>query len=471
MQKSVFSDSYFFFMSYPKGVLYEKKKGERAGLQYVCFKVRQTDRIVEYHAFLTDDFIYSFTAYIPIENFALERDNLTINVLLDSFEADYSGGDEETLDVSQKLELDNDEEKKDVYTDGNFGWEIRQIENWTVNEYYGFDNTVTITRESTLNEDIDEDDNYLFDDYLFSSYSASSSKKHVNNASVVISVYSNPENQPLADWANEKIALFRGDFNPELAKVSDLADISVGGLDAKYYTTEVNYGDYVWCTQRYFLSKDDYRYIISFGYDQRDGELEDFLDTAGEMINSFIPGDLDYDEMGDALETDSCLITDKITKDYEGDFVKFTLPYLWNASDYGREIIISEGSGYYTPQDVMMYVFREYLDDIDDEGDLTYKPLSDYVKKMYVDYLRLAPRDMEINEKLQSAEFKGRPGYSFTLTMKRENSPSSVIRIIAVPGNDNDVYIVARVYTDLYKNTRKDKIYDQIMESLEFVEE
>ncbi len=83
-------------------------------------------------------------------------------------------------------------EEKSEYVDGNYRWSIKLNEDWSVNEYYGFYNKVTVIKPTS----IETDDNfnygygYDYDDmYYYSSYSS------VRDPLIMISTYSNPNRQ------------------------------------------------------------------------------------------------------------------------------------------------------------------------------------------------------------------------------------------------------------------------------------
>lgn len=128
--------------------MYDKGKGEHNGVEYVYTKYRRLDTVTEAYAYKTDEYFYFITIQRSFENFETAKENTDVTAFLNSLEFDYKGGDEEnTVDVAEiGLEKQLAGEEKSEYLDGNYRWSIKLNEDWSVNEYYGFYNKVTVIK-------------------------------------------------------------------------------------------------------------------------------------------------------------------------------------------------------------------------------------------------------------------------------------------------------------------------------------
>jgi len=119
------------------------------------------------------------------------------------------------------------------------------LDNWKAEEYFGIGNSVTMTRVSDLSDGTD-DDYYYYDYYdYFDFYPlGSDDEPPVRNAQLVISTYSNPQNQSIADWTNEQYAVIKNSYNSKYVN-DDLQKITDAICEKKYDCIEIitdNYG-------------------------------------------------------------------------------------------------------------------------------------------------------------------------------------------------------------------------------------
>ena len=446
-----------------RSVLFERYEGERAGLPYVRFRTRATEEIVDYHGFLTDKFIYIFSVRIPLESFAEDKNNITIDAILDSFEAGYTGGDEETTVDLSKSVLSGDEAKTE-YKDGNFGWELKLTEGWAVDEYYGYDNTVSVYRESRLNEDGGEQ-GYGGNLSYFGDFAESYDEEYIEDAEIRISIYSNPEKQSISDWAEKKAELARSRYNDKYLRLSEVSDTRVGEKSAKTFTQELTRGENARITKAYFIYDGYYRYEILFSFDERDKEDEGFIENAELVINSFAPAAPDYEVIGDILEPDDNIVTSGVTKRYDGELASFTLPYLWNVVERGNQIMVSDYSSF--SSEVGVIIMRDYLDEYDEDGALHYNTPEQYTKKSFSEFLNALPRDVSVAAPVEKTELCGRAAFGYSLTNSADGELPSSMRMIVVPAEDNSVICITAYSSDIYKNTYISGILDELLASLE----
>ena len=458
------------------GVLIEKYVGTRSGLPYVSIVMRSTDTLRQSCAFLTDKFAYIFNVYIPIENYVNLKEKTTFDTVLDTFEVNYTGGDDDTIDIGTRKEVTA--EKKEIYKDGNYSWEIKPIEDWKVGEYYGFFNKVNITRESKIElPEKEEEEDYYYGYYgtslsmLLGGYSYDS-QNTISNASLIVSVYSNPDGQSISDWVMSKYIPEKENINPEYLTITEISDTKIGEYDAKTFSKETKYNDYTWCQKFYYMYYVGYRYILNLSYDKRDGEEEGFLTNAYEMINSFVPGDINYDDLGEALERDNYTVTDQILKTYENKYLKFTLPYLWTAYGYsgGAQVTVyGSSSGGYSSSSNSLMIERYFLDKVDENGEIYMRSLEEVAKKELIDARNSNIRNMIMIKPFEKTTYKNRDAYTFIVGNKDdEGKVTQTSEVFFVAGNDNDYFLVANIITDMYKGTRNEKINKAILDSLEF---
>ena len=454
------------------GVLIEKYKGTRSGLPYVSMVRRTTGGLNQMSAFLTEKFVYIFTVFIPVENYINVKDTTTFDTILDSFEANYTGGDDDTIDISVKN--DAKKEKKELYKDGNYSWEITPVEDWTVAEYYGFFNRVNITRESKVT--IEEDDEEEIPYYYYSSpiYSLLDSyyyyESKVSDAVLNVSVYSNPNGQSVSDWVSGKYALEKDNINPEYLTISEITDIKIGESDAKTFSKETKYEKYTWCQKFFYIYKDKYRYILNLNYDKRDSDEAGFMDNAMAMVNSFVPGDINYDDLGEALERDNYLVTDKVLKTYENKYIKMELPYLWNAYGYsdGSYVSVYNYNEDYSTGESGLTINRIFLDKVDENGELFYRTVEEFAKADLITIRNSNLRNLAIMQPLEKITYKGREAYKLEIGNKPEDKITISSEIIYIKGEDNDCFIISVTNSDMNKGTKTDKMIQAVLDSLEF---
>ena len=77
----------------------------------------------------------------------------------------------------------------------------------------------------------------------------------------------------------------------------------------------------------------DFRYKINLGYDKREEEAEEFKESADAVIKSFVPGEININELGDALESDSDIDALNVLNEFKGDIFSINYPCLWNVSE------------------------------------------------------------------------------------------------------------------------------------------
>ncbi len=455
------------FLSSP-GVLFAKIKDTRNGLPHAAMKIRHTESISEYHAFLTDKYWYVIEAEFPFKTFSAEKENLTFNNILDSFETGYIGGDTDTIDLSKRSK--ESAEHKAEYKDGNLSWEISTVDDWIVNEYYGFGNQVYITRESTVEPEEDENNNTMsgMGIYLYGE------SNYIEDAEICVATYSNPENQNILDWVNQELTELKSQYNPKFMEISPVTDTMVGERNAKTYTIQVQESKYKRITTAYYISDGYYRYKLMLNYDQRDGEQEGFLDNAYHVINSFKPGEINTAEIGDLLEQDSSYVTNQVKQEIDGEFIKLTMPFLWNSQVSTNRIMISSKRYGYTSSlgfplsSMPLVIERDYLDTYDDDGNLTYKTVEEYAKQSYVEILQQGKRNIRIDSVIEDTDFQGRDAYHFALALVAEDVPETKIDCFIVKADDNTVVNIIKMMPETIQDSQQEQIFDDIIESVRF---
>ena len=463
------SEARGYYSYYMPPVMFEKSKGTRAGLPYVCVKYRTSDYILEMHGFITDKYLYLFSAQIPYENFATDRDNDTLNDIFNSFRTNYNGDDDETVDVSEQLSASADTELKEIYQDGNLGWEIKPSAGWTVDEYYGYNNHVYLLKQSELNDEIDEEFfDYYYDDYGYYE------EDYVEDAVLAVSVFSNPDKQTVDAWISEQVASCCDVYNEKYMSVSAVTDTTVNNMPAKKITIDVDFIDYTRRSEMFFIYdtvyNTTYRYMLTLDYDTRDLESENFLKDAHSMISTFIIADLKFEDIGDILQPDGNEVTDKITKEHDGEYMSFTLPYLWYVNEYSGNIYISSDYRYYYYSDGdSLSIMRGILDDIDDDGEVYYKTLEEIINDLVLAVRKNDIRNIVILKPVEKTEFKGREAYICSIGTSSSDKDMLVreVEILLVAGSDNDYFVITKQNSELYRTVRTERIIGEIIDSIE----
>lgn len=438
---------------YSSGVLYEKTMGTRAGLPYACIKLRNTWEMAETHVFLTDDYIYMFMATVPFKDLNDYRSIRTMDDILSSFRIDYDGTDENTVDINTASFKARGEE----YKDECIRWEITPHGTWQVETYYGFTNTFFMSCETGIEEETQDSDYY--DQYYYDDYPPSS---HLN-PSLQISVFTNPENQSIEAWAAEKIKKEKDSFNPEFLTVSELADCTIGEYPAKKFTASIDYEGDESVLEAYFLYDGSYRYMLELAYDPREAQSPEFLENTYKMLDTFVPTEAEIEEIGNLLTYDGYEKTDAILEQYENDYMSFKAPFLWNVSGYKTGSYISVYEAYGSTH---LYISHDYLDDIDDDGNVLYKTLEQEASEGILSMRRANPRGTVVVKPLTGYTFKGRRAYTFTIGTQSDGKVTDTTEYIMYEGKDNDFFVITLPHQELYRNTRTDKIRQQIIDSI-----
>lgn len=469
---------YFYYNDF--GVLYEKTKGERSGLPYVCYRIRHTDSITEMHIFLSGDYIYTFFVQRVFESFASEKMNSEVEKLLDSFETGYSGGDEDnTVDISKGTEK---KEKKEEYIDGNLRWSVKLSENWTVNEYYGFFNHVELTRESELNEN---DDDYSDGFSMLDGDYSEEDERYVPDAVIRISTYSLTEPDGISARIEKCRELLKAENRADLLKMSDIRNASVGEKSAKAFDAEIKYtDDFTQKNEYYYIADGAYCYEIKFTYASDDGEQTGFLETAHGVINSFKPGVIDSEEIGSLLEADDILETDKITKEFDGKLLSLTLPCTWSVRESGDSVMIINRDmgymgyygmsgyglggyyGYNDYSDMMITISRESLVNYEDDMTKTVKTLEEYVNKDIARALNLMNKEDCGIPEIEPAEMFGKKAYKAKLKVKSDENSYRYVNCIYVELDSENIILILQQYSDIYENTYFTQVCDKIIGSI-----
>lgn len=320
---------------YSRSVMYEKGKSVHGNVPYAYAKYRTGDTVYEYYAYSTDEFVYYIDIERTFERFSGSESHRDVEEFLSSLEFDYKGGDEEnTVDFATTvIKSDEDKSDKTEYTDGNYSWSVKLCGGWEVEEYYGFYNSVVITRLSSAEDE--EDLDLLYDDYT-----------GIYDPTITINTYSNEEKLSLIQWASKKREFYVKTLNSEECTVTPLKDCIIGSVPAK--TFDVSDGENV--SRFYYLAKGSYKYVIDFTYNKGEEKDAEFLTSANTVIMSFMPGDINEDEVGKALETDNEEELIEELKKFEGDKFSFSYPCLWDVEETEIGVYVSQ---YYSGAEIL----------------------------------------------------------------------------------------------------------------------
>lgn len=456
------NDSYYYG---PKSVLMEKTKGTKLGHSYICLRERMPEQIRECHAFLVSDYFYIIEANVPYKDLPEYKSNTTMSDILNSLRFDFTGEDDNTVDLAKKVTKIKPGEQ---YTDGNFMWSITPSEGWEVEDYYGFYNKVNITCPTNIEEDEDEEDDYnYYNSYSSYSYYRRTTYKMVNDPTLTVAAYS--KTKSLSEWIQDDIAYFKSGYNPEYIKVSGPSDIQIGDLTGKSVDFEVKFEKYLICIKTYYLEDANYRYQLTLNYDKRETETEGFLDSMAQMMKSFTPGETNKDLIGDVLTYDNNLVTDKVKKEYKLDFMTLTAPYLWSVRENGNYVTVySSGDYRYGFSGSGITITRGYLDEVDDEGNVKYKSFDNIAKESIVTIKKMFPRAIEVTEPITKTTFGGRNAYTYSI--KEGKISNTIIHAIFVEGKNNDYFEIAVPEMDLYIGTWTYQVMDEILKSITFTD-
>ena len=480
MQKSYSS-------SYNRNVMYYKGKGEHNGVEYVYTKHRDLDTVTESYCYKTDEYFYFITIQRNFENFETAKDNSDVTAFLNSLEFNYKGGDgENTVDVAEiGLEKQLAGEEKSEYVDGNYRWSIKLNEDWAVNEYYGFYNKVTVTKPTS----IETDDGYNFgydydydDMYYYSSYSS------IRNPQIVISTFSNPTKQSAADWAKKKHDDYAKTVNSEKYKISEIKETQIGQLKAYYF--EENYPDdeneYV--EKTYYMNYGDFRYKINLRYDKREEDAEGFKESADAVIKSFVPGEINVNELGDALERDNDIDALNVLNEFNGDIFSINYPCMWNVSETDTGLMLTKDSSDYdsvmldlmsTIMPNLSLMLRAAADDVslraeklslsyyDDKLNKSTYTLEEYMYKNIAGMLNSSNSYLNVSmpNEIEEVTLMGKKGYKADLVLTGKGD-DVYYTIYFIPYDNENVITVTKACVESEKNTVYENALDKTLNSL-----
>lgn len=472
-------DDYRYYYDDVYGVVFERTKGERAGLPYVCYKTRHTESISEIHLFLSGQYIYLFSVSRDFENFSQDKYNAGVDSILNSFETGYAGGDEDnTIDLA--IDSGKNEELKTEYTDGNLRWSVKLLDNWKVDEYYGFYNRVNIIRESDLNSGeygIEEFRDAIdrWNRYSFMSYN---DEYYVNDAVIEILTESIPA-EGIDSVISQKREMIKNMYNRKYINISDVKDTYVGEKSAKMFSSETDLqGGYVEKSEYYYINGGAYFYEIVFSYDKKDEECEGFLENAREVINSFTPGEFNPDDIGDMLSEKSYIENDKVTKVYDGELFELTAPCLWSVSESGKTVMISNSnSSYYSgislslarvaSGNCMMGIAAEPLSYYDDDLSKSVYTLEEYLKKTVKSLLEFSAAsnvECDISE-VEKTEMFGKEALRIIVKLS-DDDRAYFVECTSAAYDEENALIMVKMYSDLYQDSYISDMFDKIEKSV-----
>ena len=480
MQKSYLS-------SYNRNVMYDKGKGEHNGVEYVYTKYRRLDTVTEAYAYKTDEYFCFITIQRSFENFETAKENTDVTAFLNSLEFDYKGGDEEnTVDVAEiGLEKQLAGEEKSEYVDGNYRWSIKLNEDWSVNEYYGFYNKVTVIKPTS----IETDDNfnygygYDYDDmYYYSSYSS------VRDPLIMISTYSNPNRQSAADWAKKNRDDYEKTVNSEKYKISEIKETQIGQIKAYYFEENYSEDENEYVEKTYYMNYGDFRYKINLGYDKREEEAEGFKESADAVIKSFVPGEININELGDALESDSDIDALNVLNEFKGDIFSINYPCLWNISETDTGLLLAKDrskNGMDTTG-LLSVIFPNFslmlsaadgsslraektsLSYYDDKLNKSTYTLEEYMYKNIAGMLNSSSSYLNISmpNEIEEVTLMGKKGYKADLVLTINGVNNVYYTMYFIPYDSENLITVIKACNESEKNTVYENALDKALNSL-----
>lgn len=476
-------EQYYIMMQeadyYSRGVMYEKGKSVHKNVPYVYTKFRTLDIITERYVYETDDFFYIVDLERTFESFAAAKENVDVNAFLASLEFDYTGGDEEnTVDLAT-VELGDEfsQEDKTEYVDGNYRWSIQLNDAWKVHEYYGFYNEVSLYGSSGIEEESAYEDIYYYDD------------SYIAEPTITIKTYSVAEGESTEQWAKRKHTLYKDTCNPENYEISAVQDVTIGKYQAKYFEVRCTEGKVRETEKLYYLSDGTYRYEIAFLYDQREEENENFLNNANSVIFSFVPGKVDANEVGKALESDSETEILEVVTEFKNKLFTVSYPCLWEAEETNNGFYISRSGSYMDmislgllsslmPElsymigmldDVSVQIEAKSLRYYDDEMNLQVTTPEAYMKKQVAQILNSSGGLLTVtmSEEIKETTLLGMKGYCVDLIAESEGT-KIYYTIYYLPYQEEQIITITKTCSGNSKNTIYEKALDKTIDSLKF---
>ncbi len=449
---------------YNRVVMFDKFKGDQNGVPYVCIKYRTLDTISEYYGYETEEYMYYIMIERYFDNFAASKENPDVDAFIKSLEFNYNGGDEEnTVDLANINSAELLDEDKTEYVDGNYRWSIKLYGEWAVEEYYGFYNKVVIKMPSGVEKE-EMDDYYMYDYY------------EPYDPTIVITSYSSLPGKTSEAWAKEKHNVYKNTVNTEIYSISDVNSVNIGNYQAKCFEVKYKDGENEFVEKYYYIDDGKYRYEICLDYDKREEENSGFLNNATAIIQSFTPGDVNKDEVGETLEPDNVIELMKIYTQYEGDFVTLSYPCSWNVNETKSGVSISAEYDYYGMTslfggagNISARITKETLRHYEDDLSMTYYTPEEYMKKNLADVLNLSDSSVDVSlvGGVEEVDISGKKGYSAEIKVIMEDD-SMYCTVYVVPYDEENVIMVMKMCEDDSINTVYETALDSIISSLKF---
>ncbi len=466
---------------YGRTVMYDKGTGELKGVPYAYVKERTLDTVEESYAFVTEDYVYLIQIGRTFEHFSGSESSPDVEAFIQSLEFDYAGGDEEnTVDLATVYMDDAYEtEFADKYTDGNYSWSISLNDTWVVDEYYGFYNEVVITRPTIVEENDGEYD-YMYDDYSY-----------VSDPTISITTYSNPDNQSVAGWAAQKRSIMLATVNSEMCTVTPVSDYKINGRQGKAFEVRIADGEETFVTRYYYLNDGAYRYVIALSFDSREEENPTFRTSADAVIQSFTPGSINKDEVGEALEADSEVESINIKSEFDGEKFSLSYPYLWSVEETETGVFVSSYDGYVDsdtyelisailPQLSLVAIGSNgasvmatttSLSYYNDNLELSEYTLEEYMKKQLAAMLNMSGSliRIELESEIKEAELLGKKGYSVDIVAESMGE-KMYYTIYYIPKDSKSFINIVKACDGYTENTVYEEAADEVIKSIQFVE-
>lgn len=232
----------------------------------------------------------------------------------------------------------------------------------------------------------------------------------------------------------------------------------------------------------------DFRYKINLGYDKREEEAEGFKESADAVIKSFVPGEININELGDALESDSDIDALNVLNEFKGDIFSINYPCLWNVSETDTGLLLAKDrskNGMDTTG-LLSAIFPNFslmlsaadgsslraektsLSYYDDKLNKSTYTLEEYMYKNIAGMLNSSSSYLNISmpNEIEEVTLMGKKGYKADLVLTINGVNNVYYTMYFIPYDSENLITVIKACNESEKNTVYENALDKALNSL-----
>ena len=232
----------------------------------------------------------------------------------------------------------------------------------------------------------------------------------------------------------------------------------------------------------------DFRYKINLGYDKREEDAEGFKESVDAVIKSFVPGEININELGDALESDSDIDALNVQNEFKGDIFSINYPCLWNISETDTGLLLAKDRSNYgmDTTGLLSAIFPNFslmlsvadgsslraektsLSYYDDKLNKSTYTLEEYMYKNIAGMLNSSSSYLNISmpNEIEEVTLMGKKGYKADLVLTINGVNNVYYTMYFIPYDSENLITVIKACNESEKNTVYENALDKALNSL-----